>query len=222
MSLSSSDRDNDSWLADLQSTGRRRDRAILDLREYLLRAVLVYLTRHRSDLASLDYDELRQLADDWAQLAGRKILDQIGGFRGDSKFTTWAYRVAINLVAGELRRKRWSNVSLEALTESEHPDRRLTLDDSGPSPESSVTREMAWDAIMEAIENDLTERQARVLRRVVLDGADVEVVAVELETNRNNIYKLVHDARKKLKRAMLDRNWSAEEILAAFSPVDAV
>ena len=222
MSLSSSDRDNDSWLADLQSTGRRRDRAILDLREYLLRAVLVYLTRHRSDLASLDYDELRQLADDWAQLAVLKILDQIGGFRGDSKFTTWAYRVAINLVAGELRRKRWSNVSLEALTESEHPDRRLTLDDSGPSPESSVTREMAWDAIMEAIENDLTERQARVLRRVVLDGADVEVVAVELETNRNNIYKLVHDARKKLKRAMLDRNWSAEEILAAFSPVDAV
>jgi RNA polymerase sigma-70 factor (ECF subfamily) len=210
-------RDNASWLDDLGSTGHRRDRAILDLRDFLLRAILVYVSRQRSDLAGLDFDELRQLAEDWAQLALLKVLEQRQGFRGDSKFTTWAYRVAINLVAGELRRKRWADVSLDALTDAGAPESRLRGDDELPGPEARVTRTAVWEAVRLAIDEDLTERQRAVITRVVLDDIAPEALAVELGTNRNNIYKILHDARRKLKRSLLDRHWSAEEMLAAFA-----
>lgn len=210
-------RSNAEWLHDLRATGTVRDEAIVDLRAYLLRAVLIYLTRNRSDLAGFHYDELRQLAEDWTQEALMQVLANLDSFRGDSKFTTWAYRVAINLVAGELRRKRWENASLEALTESESPDLSLKMDDTSVTPESSLTRGQVWAAIHSVIESDLTDRQRTVLTDVVFDGVPIEVVAASLDTNRNNIYKIVHDARKKMKQSMEARGWSADDVLAAFS-----
>jgi RNA polymerase sigma-70 factor (ECF subfamily) len=209
-------RTNDEWLADLTATGPRQEQAVSDLRDYLLRAVLVYLTRHRSDVSGMDYDELRQLAEDWAQAGTLQVLDKLSSFRGDSKFTTWAYRVVINLVAGELRRKRWESVSLEALTEAEQPDLKLREDTAQPSPETELTREEAWSAIQDVIAVSLTERQRTVLTQVVLDGVPVEDVAESLGTNRNNIYKIVHDARRKLRRELEQRHWTADEVFGAF------
>lgn len=209
-------RTNEEWLDALRADGRRRDLALLELREYLLRAVLVYLTRHRSDLAVFDYQELRQFAEDWAQQSLIQVLDSLDSFRGDSKFTTWAYRVAVNLAAAELRRKRWENLSLEGLTESESPDIGLREDTSAPAPESTVTRAQVWASIESVIENDLTERQRTALTQIVLEGVPVEVVADQLHTNRNNIYKIVHDARRKLKRGLEARDWTEDEILRAF------
>jgi len=208
---------NADWVPALRSTGPRRDAALAELRGYLLRAVLIYLMRHRSDLAAYHYDELRQLAEDWTQEAVVQVLDNLDGFRGDSKFTTWAYRVAINLVAGELRRKRWANASLEALTESDSPDLSLKVDDVTPGPEASLTRAQVWSAIEAVIESDLTDRQRIVLTEVVFNGVPIEAVAESLDTNRNNIYKLVHDARKRMKLAMEARGWSPDDVLAAFA-----
>jgi RNA polymerase sigma-70 factor (ECF subfamily) len=210
-------RSNADWLYELRATGTVRDAAIADLRAYLLRAVLIYLTRNRSDLVGFHYDELRQLAEDWTQEALVQVLANLDGFRGDSKFTTWAYRIAINLVAGELRRKRWENVSLEALTESDSPDLSLKIDDTTVTPEASLTRVQVWSAIQAVIDTDLTERQRTVLTEVVFQGVPIEVVAESLDTNRNNIYKIVHDARKKMKQSMEARGWSAEDVLAAFA-----
>lgn len=189
-----------------------------DLRDYLLRAVLVYLTRHRSDLSSYDYDDIHHLAEDWAQQSLLQVLDKLDTFRGDSKFTTWAYRVAVNLTAGALRRKRWEDLSLEQLTEAEAPDISLREDASTPHPEDQVTRAQIWEVIQQVIKNDLTERQRAALTRIVFEGAPVEVVADELDTNRNNIYKIVHDARKKLKSELEERGWTAAEALQAFEP----
>lgn len=217
VSSASRTRSNDDWIADLRSGGSARDAAVDDLRAYLLRAILIYLTHHRSDLGGVHPDELRQLAEDWAQEATIQVLANLERFRGDSKLTTWAYRVAINLVAGELRRKRWENSSLEALTESESPDVKLKTDDGADAPELRVTRALVWDAIRKAIDADLSERQRVVLTRVILEGRSIEDTALELETNRNNIYKLVHDARKKLRGAMEQRGWSASDVLAAFT-----
>jgi RNA polymerase sigma-70 factor (ECF subfamily) len=210
-------RSNTEWLDELQSTGPSRDAAINDLRDYLLRAVLVYLTRHRSDVSGLDYDELQQLAEDWAQQGVLQVLDKADTFRGDSKFTTWAYRVVINLVAGELRRKRWNALSLEALTESDQPDLRLKEDGNTPSPESQLTRGEVWGVIQTVIDEELTERQRTVLTQVVLDGVPVETVAESMGTNRNNIYKIIHDARRKLRRELEVRHWSADDVLSAFA-----
>ena len=215
------ERSNQAWLADLRSSGRDRDRAILDLRDFLLRAILVYLSRQRSDLAGLDFEELRQLAEDWAQQSLLKVLDQLDGFRGESKLTTWAYRVSINLVAGELRRRRFRDLSLEALVEANPGGSGLRLDPGSPSPEERLGRGQVWEAVSQAIDQDLSQRQRHVIRRVVLEGAAPELVAEELGTNRNNVYKILHDARHKLKRSLLARNWSSEEMLAAFAGSEA-
>jgi RNA polymerase sigma-70 factor, ECF subfamily len=209
-------RTNEQWLEDLPSIGPPHDAAVEDLREYLLRAVLVYLTRHRSDVADLDYDELHQMAEDWAQQGVLQVLAKLPTFRGDSKFTTWAYRVVINLVAGDLRRKRWESVSLDALTSAEQPDPRLSEDDHQPSPETHLARGEAWNAIRQVIDESLTDRQRSVLTMVVLEDTPVEEVAERMGTNRNNIYKIVHDARRKLRLELELRDWAAEDILGAF------
>jgi RNA polymerase sigma-70 factor (ECF subfamily) len=211
-------RTNDEWLTELGASGIVLDTAITDLREYLLRAVLVYLTRHRSDLSVFDYDELQQFAEDWAQQALIQVIDHRESFRGDSKFTTWAYRVAINLAAGELRRKRWDNLSLDTLTEAESPDVGLKEDTATPSPEDQIAREQIWDTIEDIIPHDLTDRQRPVVTRIVIEGVPVEIVADELDTNRNNVYKLMHDARKKLRGALESRGWAADDVLGAFAP----
>jgi RNA polymerase sigma-70 factor, ECF subfamily len=210
-------RTSDEWLADLRSAGARNDAAVATLRDYLLRAIVVYLTRHRSDLAGFDYEELRQFAEDWAQLALIQVMGNLDSFRGDSKFTTWAYRIALNLAASELRRKRWENVSLEGLAESASPDIGIREDTSTPSPESALTRQQVWATIANVIDTVLTERQRTVLTQIVVDGVPVEVLAGRLGTNRNNIYKIVHDARKKLRRELDARHWTPEEMLEAFA-----
>lgn len=207
---------NEAWIASLQATGAVRDEAIQALRTYLLRAVLVYLTRHRSDLSVFHYDELRQLAEDWTQEAVLQVLNNLDSFRGDSKFTTWSYRVAINLVAGELRRKRWETTSLDALELSRSAEIQQRLDDRNETPEAGLTRGQIWEAVESVLVNELTDRQRTVLTRVVLDGEPVEIVATDMGTNRNNIYKIVHDARKKMKQAIETRGWTAEEVLDAF------
>lgn len=207
---------NEAWIASLQATGAVRDEAIQALRTYLLRAVLVYLTRHRSDLSVFHYDELRQLAEDWTQEAVLQVLNNLDSFRGDSKFTTWSYRVAINLVAGELRRKRWETTSLDALELSRSAEIQQRLDDRNETPEAGLTRGQIWEAVESVLLNELTDRQRTVLTRVVLDGEPVEIVATDMGTNRNNIYKIVHDARKKMKQAIETRGWTAEEVLDAF------
>lgn len=217
MPETSPQRKNEDWLAQLQGEGQIRDRAILDLRDYLLRVILVYLERQRADLSGLDHEELRQLADDWAQQSLLKVLAQLGGFRGQSKLTTWAYRVAINLVASELRRRHWREASLDALLESGAGRLGSAPDGDATSPESSVTRDQIWATVEQSIASDLSERQRVVITRVVLEGIEPELLAAELGTNRNNIYKILHDARRKLKQSMLGRGWTSEEMLAAFS-----
>jgi RNA polymerase sigma-70 factor, ECF subfamily len=208
--------DNEQWLADLRATGPRHEAALARLREYLLRAVLVYLTRHRSDLAGYDFAEVRQFAEDWTQQALIQVVASIDRFRGDSRFTTWAYRIAVNLVAGELRRKRWDTLSLDEMAEKGAPEGESDEDNAVRSPESEIIRRQIWATIQHVIDTDLTARQRDALTQIVLDGVPVEVVAARLATNRNNIYKLVHDARKKLRRELEARHWTPEEMLAVY------
>lgn len=208
-------RSNRDWLADLAAGSPARDGAIVDLRDYLLRAILVYLTRRRGELGRFDHDELRQFAEDWTQQALIQVLGGIETFRGDSRFTTWAYRVAVNLVAGDLRRRRWADQSLDELTESSSPDVAVRHDASALSPETEVGRQQIWEAIQTTLETALTERQRSALTRV-LEGVPPEVIAEELGTTRNNVYKIVHDGRRKLRDALRALDMPEEDIVRAF------
>lgn len=211
-------RSNEEWLRALRGGGAVQHEALQDLRDYLLRAVFVYLSRHRSDLSHFHYDELRQLAEDWTQEALLAIMDKLGTFRGQSKFTTWAYRFVINLAAGELRRRRWSALSLDALHDEEEELSLLSIieDTRAQDPERAMQQEEIWATIQRVINEELTDRQRTALTSLVVLGMPMDEVARRLGTNRNNVYKIMHDARKKLKKGLTEYGLSQEYVLAIF------
>lgn len=210
-------RSNEEWLADLRSEGRRNE-ALADLREYLLRAVYLYLDRHREDLLDLGRRELEHLAEDFAQEALLQIQAKLDTFRGQSKFTTWVYPIVINIAAAELRLQRWRTMSMEALvTEEDATLFRFLSDRAAPDPETAAVRNQMLALIRQIIDEELTERQRYALVNVHLLGMPMAEVARELDTTPNNIYKLIHDGRKKLKRGLERRFLSQSDILAIFS-----
>jgi RNA polymerase sigma-70 factor (ECF subfamily) len=148
------------------------------------------------------------------------VLDNLEGFRGESKFTTWAYRFVINEAAGELRLHRWRTLSIEAVVSE---SQEITLlhflsDRSAPDPETAAAQTEILLLMERVIQEDLTERQRVALVSVKLRGVPVDVVAERLDTTRNNVYKLVHDARRKLKAGLERRHYSEADVLAIFRP----
>lgn len=210
--------DNETWLTGLRGGPAEREEALTALRDYLLRAVYVYLLRRRGDLAHLDADEVAQLAEDCTQEALMIVLREIDRFRGDSRLTTWAYRIVINLAMGKLRRLHWRDVSLEAASESEDgTPRAWTPEDPAPPLERVAEQAQTLATLKQIIDQDLTQRQRRVLVDIVLRDLPSEQVAERLATNRNNIYKILHDARRKLNRRLEELDLSPAYVLDLFS-----
>ena len=209
-------RSNEEWLADLRNEELQAE-ALADLRQYLLRTVFLYLDRHRGDLAHFDQRELEHLAEDFAQEALLQILARLDTFRGESKFTTWAYRFVINIAAGELRLHRWRTLSIETLlSEQEIPLLTFLSDQEAQDPETVAARNQILNLIIQIINEDLTDRQRFALIKVHIQGIPMVEVARQLNSTSNNVYKLVHDARKKLKKGLQQRHYSEADILAIF------
>ncbi len=146
-----------------------------------------------------------------------KILDNLASFRGDSRFTTWAQKIAVHEAFTELRRKRWENVSLEEVTARYEGDFTPSfLTDPEPSPEERVSQQTLIDAVKRLIVEELTDRQRQAIVAVVFAGMPTEEVARRMGTNRNALYKLMHDARQRLKRRMQTEGISLEDALSAF------
>jgi RNA polymerase sigma-70 factor (ECF subfamily) len=210
-------RTNAEWLADLGAEETQAE-ALTDLRAYLMRAVFLYLERHRQDLAHRDRRELEHMADDFAQEALLQIRAKLHTFRGESKFTTWAYRFVINIAAGELRLHRWRELSIETLLgEQEIPLFTFLGDQSAPDPETTAERRQILALMRRIINEELTDRQRAALIAIHFQGVAVAEVARQLNSTPNNIYKLIHDARKKLKKGLQQRHYSEADVLAIFS-----
>src|SRR5215212_5235930 len=104
-------RTNQEWLHDLTAGGALEAEALADLRELLLRAALYFFSRNLGDFRGLNRDEILQRAEDSAQDALIAVMNHLQDFRGDSKFTTWAYKFAINTALMAARHERWKGVS---------------------------------------------------------------------------------------------------------------
>jgi RNA polymerase sigma-70 factor, ECF subfamily len=209
-------RTNEAWLHDLRSSGLEQQQAINDLREYLLRAVLYFFGQSPGDLKHLAREEIEQVAEDLAQDALLTILNHLDEFRGESKFTTWAYRFAINLSLVEARRQRWKNLSLDVLLSNmELPDFQFE-DENATNPELAARQQEIWNAVRDVIEHELTPRQREILTALAFEDVPMDVVTEQFHTNRNAVYKMLHDARSKLKRSLEERGFGVEEILDAF------
>lgn len=203
-------RTNEEWLTDL--TGANRDQAIQDLHHLLVRGL-------RFTLSSQTRDNVEQLAEDFAQEAVLKILDKLDSFRGESQFTTWAQKIAARVAFTELRRKRWQDSSLEELTQSRDGltlfDSKI-LADSEPGPEELITQEGMINLVRRILQEELTERQREAMVMVMINGVPLEIAAEQLNTNRNALYKLLHDARLKMKQGLEREKLTAQDVLSVF------
>ena len=174
--------------------------------------------RLRRRIASLDVEGRRATDDQGEDYAWEKLLLATGGrprtlaesdgvvyyrtlddFRGESRFTTWAYKFALLHAAVKVRRRAWEGRDLplepESWAELEHP---------APTPAVRAERAALLEAIREGIES-LTERQRLVLVALALNGVPIDVLAERLGSNRNALYKTLHDARRRFRAHLEER-----------------
>jgi RNA polymerase sigma-70 factor (ECF subfamily) len=200
-------RSNEEWLVALRRP--ERDKAIRDLRAVIVRGLKVnFAGRVRG---------LDETAEDFAQDALIKILNNLDSFRGESRFTTWAQRIAVRVAYTELRRKRWRDVSIQEVLERHEKSGRESgaLRDRTSSPERETARKMMVETLQSFIAEELTERQREAMVAVMFEGMPLEEAARRMDTNRNALYKLLHDARKKLKKRIEAEGLSPGEVLEA-------
>jgi RNA polymerase sigma-70 factor (ECF subfamily) len=203
------ERTNQEWLAALSEPGPEREAALTDLRTFLVRG-LGYAMADRPQVSEADIEG-------FAQDALLKILDNLASFRGESRFTTWAQKIAVHEAFTDLRRKRWENVSLEEMIARYEGDFTPdVLTDPEPSPEERVTQQRLLELVKRLIAEELTDRQRQALIAVIFAGMPTEQVARRMGTSRNALYKLMHDARQRLKRRLQAEGISLEDALAAF------
>jgi len=201
------ERTNQEWLAALR--GPERDDALADLRAFLVRGL-------RHTLASWPNVDEAAL-EDFAQDALLKILKGLDSFRGESRFTTWAQKIAVHVAFTELRRLRWRDVSLNGLKESRDIDFiPNTMVDPSAGPEKKAMQRQALSTLRRLIETELTDKQRQALIAARIHGMPIEEIARRMDSNRNALYKLLYDARQRLKKQLLAEGLSPQDILAAF------
>ena len=210
-------RSNAAWIATLSGAGEQQAGALTDLRTYLLRAALFTLRRALHYVGHLESSTLTQIAEDCAQEALTTILQHLHEFRGDSKFTTWAYAFAVNAALTTGRRERWAPAALDRILGGEALPSLACEEDGMPDPERRTLQMEMLTAIRDGIEQHLTVKQQQALRALVFDGVPLDEVVRRWGTNRNAVYKVVHDARRKLKTYLQGRGFDIEEIFDLFA-----
>ena len=203
-------RDNQQWLEDLRSPGERREQALEALRGYLVQVMPQAL----SGWLSPSDPRLGPLSDEVIQETLVRVLAKLGTFEGRSQFTTWVYAIAVRLALSELRRRRWKDVSLEAVMEAAERD-DLGRAQAVVDPEAWATQQDIAERLRLILEQELTERQWTAMQGVMA-GMPMGEVARRMGMNRNALYKLLHDGRLRLKRRLVREGWDVQQVLAAF------
>lgn len=207
-------RDNRSWLEDLRSEGQGRENALVELRDILSRVLPKALSRYLSP----DSGHFDAFLEDVSQETLLRVLDRLDSFEGRSQFTTWVYKIAIRIALNELRLRKWKEVSLDGLEEGPEPDqmpsKRFAASD--PDPEAVAEQNDAMAMVRRIIQEELTPRQRTIMMAVNVQGLPLDVVAERTGTNRNALYKMMHDARLKLKRRLEREGLSPAELITMF------
>jgi RNA polymerase sigma-70 factor, ECF subfamily len=184
------------WIAELTSTGPVRDDALRRLHALLLRGARYQVARMsglRAMVGAAQVEDIITLAADEAMVA---VLGKLATFEGRSRFTTWAYKFAVLQAAVELRRHAWSRreVPLDAAPPVIEPR---------PSPDQYAEGAELAGVVRDAIDRILTPHQRRIALALIVDDVPIDVLAERLGTNRNALYKTLHDARSRLRAQLV-------------------
>jgi RNA polymerase sigma-70 factor (ECF subfamily) len=200
------DGESAAWIAALSATGGERDTAMTRLHELLVR-VARRETQRRGVPSLIAGPELDDLAHQAAADAMLAIVGKLDSFRGESRFTTWAYAFVVFEVSSKIARHFWRRPAapLDEADWDRLPD-RFGFDPA----EESQWREL-MGAVRRAVEEELTAHQRRVFAALVLDGVPLDVLVLELRTNRNAVYKALFDARRKVRAALAANGYLDDE-----------
>ena len=208
-------RTNEEWIADLRAGGAQQAKALEDLRAIILRG-LPYAIAGRLDPNS---PESEALAEEVVQETLMRVLEYLDTFEGRSQFTTWAHKIAVRAALTELRRRRWREVPLPEMEMNEDGDSSYReLPDDQASPEDQVDRKDMLKRVNRIIMEELTDKQRKALM-ATMEGFPLEEAAQRLGMNRNALYKLMHDARLRLKKRLEKEGLTPQEVLSVFEQV---
>ena len=193
------DAESADWVRRLSAgDGLRRQEAERELHARLLRIALAEVSR-RSASTPVTGPELTDVAHQAAADAMLAILAKLAAFRGESRFFTWAYRFVILEVSSKLGRHYWRSplVTLDAGQWERLPD-RLGIDPAQHAEAAGILAE-----VRRVVDDELTAHQRRIFVAIVLDGIPLDALAARLGLRRNAIYKVVFDARRKVRQALV-------------------
>jgi len=198
--------ERDAWLIRLSEGALERELAIEELRTFLVRGLERSLCHRYGGSAQ---------AEDVAQETLLKILSSLDTFQGRSKFTTWAMSIAIRIGISQLRRHYYRDISLNQYAR----DGDFTIDVPAveqDAPETQESRTKLFQMLQKLIDESLSEKQ-RLAIRGTLQGLPIEEIAYRLNSNRNAVYKLIHDARLRLRKEFEACGITSEEIATVIS-----
>jgi len=197
---------NEPMVDALREPGPVRDAALAELHALLLRGAHHELRRRPELLARLSRGEVDDLAHQATDDAMTAILAKLDTFRGESRFTTWAYKFVLLEAGVKARRRAWQG--REVMLEDESWRR---LADTAPSAQQSAEEGELLRAIVDAIQRALTPHQREVFTALALNGVPIDVLAERLTSTRGALYKTLHDARRKLRATLADAGYDLND-----------
>lgn len=199
------DVESEEWIGTLTGAGTPREAALARLHDLLLR-VAVRELRRRAAAVTLSGGELDDLAYQAAADAMVAVLAKLDTFRGESRFTTWAYKFVILEVSSKLGRHYWRrpDVALEPEQWERVPERL------GATPEGAAEAGELFAAVRQIVQTQLTPRQREIFVALLVHGIPADALAVKLQTNRNALYKAMFDARRKIRAALVTDGYLAD------------
>jgi len=206
------DIDSTSWQSALRDVGSNRDAALARLHELLLR-VAAHEARRLGPAVSIAGPELDDLAQQAADDAMVALLGKLDTFRGESRFTTWAYRFVVLEVSNKLGRHFWRRPSVSLDTE----EWEAVAAPRAADPLAQAQQRELVTAVGRAVNETLTDHQRYFFIEIVVNGIPLEAMVSRSGSNRGAIYKTVFDARRKI-RAYLTANGYLEGNRTAVRP----
>ena len=200
------DSDSAEWLRVLADAGPRREAALSRLHKMLVR-IARSEARRRGPRLQVTGPELDDLAHQAAADALIAITGKLGQFRGESRFTTWAYKFVIFEVSAKIGRHFWRHPSVPF--DAEDWDRLPGRFGFDPAQEAEWRDLLA--ALHRAVDEELTARQRRVFVALVLNGVPLDSLVIEMASNRNALYKTLFDARRKLRAALAANGYLSDD-----------
>lgn len=200
------DTESQAWFDALSANGREHEDAVARLHELLTRAARFEIARRRRALAGSRPGDLEDLATQAASDALMAILRKLHTYRGESRFTTWAYKFALYQASVKVRRRSWQGREIPVADDAWN-----VLASADALPEDEAEQSEVLGAIRDGIATALTPHQRTVLVALALNDVPIDVLADRLQTTRGALYKTLHDARRALRRHLADAGHAVGE-----------